>query len=167
MYLHTRNILYHLLPVVFWLLAIGVCVLYKIYFASSWLQFIPAIVGVLVWCVIARIKRYSSGVEQCFQVGLLIGLASYWLPTIVFLCIPVWIYLVYKHYFSFRLVCATLLGGAVVAIYASIAIGLGWLNTIPWLRFFAADLAHGWLPTGAVLLACLFSTIARRNLRER
>lgn len=167
MYLRTRNILYHLLPVVFWLLAIGVCVLYKIYFASSLLQFIPAIVGVLVWCVIARIKRHSSGVEECFQMGFLIGIASYWLPTIVFLCIPVWIYLVYKHYFSFRLLCATLLGGAVVAIYASIAIWLGWLNTIPWLRFFAADLAHGWIPTGAVLLACLFSTIARRNLRER
>jgi hypothetical protein len=35
------------------------------------------------------------------------------------------------------------------------------------LCFFAADLACGWIPTSAVLLACLFSTIARRNLRER
>lgn len=167
MHLRTRNILYHLLPIVFWLLAIGVCVLYKVYYGSDLFHFIPAVIGVLVWLIISRIKRHSSGVEECFQMGFLIGIASYWLPTIIFLCIPVWMYLVYKRLFSFRVLCATLLGLVVVAIYSSISIWMGWLDASPWLHFFAADLTYGWIPTGSVLLAYLFSTIARRNLRER
>ena len=76
------------------------------------------------------------------------------------------IYLIYQNLFSFRAFIATLIGYAVVAIWAAIFIVLGWIAN-PWAHFFATENAWGWIPTGAILLAWLASTIARQTLRVR
>ena len=94
------------------------------------------------------------------------GIASYWLPTVVFLTIPVWAYLIYQNLFSGRSFLATFLGYAVVAIWAAVFIFFGWIAN-PWAHFFAIENALGWIPSGAVLLAWLGSTIVRQTLRVR
>jgi len=172
---HTQNMLYHLLPVVFWLLAVvGTLVpvilhftLYTIHLSTNY-YWGYLVVALVLFCIvfIGRIKRHSSSVEQCFQIAILLGIASYWLPTVLFLTLAFWAYLIYQNLFSFRSFLASVLGFALVAVWAAIFIFLGWI-TNPWTAFFATENAWGWIPTGAFLLAWFASTIARQILRVR
>ena len=165
--------LYHLLPAVFWLLAIGgslVPVFLPLNFQLSTFNYycgywVAAIVLIII-VFIGNIKRHASSVEECFLMALLLGIASYWIPTVVFLTLPVWAYLIYQNLFSGRSVLATLLGYALIAIWAAVAILFGWIAN-PWAHFFALENALGWIPLGAILLAWLASTIVRQILRAR
>lgn len=165
--------LYHLLPAVFWLLAIGGSLVPALlpftfrlspfnYYSGYWVAAIMLIIIVFI----GNIKRHASSVEECFVMALLLGIASYWIPTVVFLTIPVWAYLIYRNLFSGRSLLATFLGYAVVAIWAAVFIFFGWIAN-PWAHFFALENALGWIPLGAILIAWLASTIVRQNLRER
>lgn len=169
----TQVILYHLLPAVFWLLAIGGSLVPALPSLNTKLSTLNYYCGYLVTAfvlivivIIGRLKRHTSSIEECFQMALLLGIASYWLPTVLFLTLAFWIYLIYQNLFSFRAFIATLIGYAVVAIWAAIFIVLGWIAN-PWAHFFATENAWGWIPTGAILLAWLASTIARQTLRVR
>lgn len=172
---HTQVILYHLLPALFWALAIGGSL--TTYFILPSLQggdggrlflfgYLVTALVLFVILIIGRIKRHSSSIEQCFQMAILLGVASYWLPTVLFLTVAFWTYLIYKNLFSFRSLVATLIGFVLVAIWAAIFVYVGWIAN-PWADFFAIENAWGWIPTGAILLAWLASTIARQNLRVR
>ena len=127
-----------------------------------------AVTALVLFCILilGRIKRHESSVEQCFEVAVLLGVASYWLPTVVFVAIPMIVYLYYRHLFDLHSFCALLIGFALVAIWAAIFLFFGWIAN-PWTDFWATENAWGWIPTGAVLLAWLASTIARQNLRVR
>lgn len=171
----TQNTLFHLLPVVFWLLAIGGALVpvilqftnYQLPITNNYYYgFLVAALVMLSIGIIACIKRHSNSVEECFQVSLLLGIASYWLPTVLFLIVPIWAYLIYQNLFSFRSFIATLFGLTVVAVWATVFIFLGWIAN-PWAAFFANENAWGWIPTGAILFAWMASTIARQNLRVR
>ena len=171
----TQNRLYHVLPVVFWLLAAagalvpGILRLTLPDFSvpsAYYLGFLVATLVMIIILFIGRIQRHTSSVEECLWVGLIIGVASYWLPTVVFLILPIWVYLIYQNLFSFRSFLATLIGLAVVAIYFFVGLRLGWL-TYSWTAFFSLDSLWGWIPTGAALIAWLTSTIARQTLRVR
>ena len=165
--------LYHLLPAVFWLLAIGGSLVPALlpftfhlspfnYYSGYWVAAIMLIIIVFI----GNIKRHASSVEECFVMALLLGIASYWIPTVVFLTVPVWAYLIYRNLFSGRSLLATLLGYTLVAIWASIFVLFGWIAN-PWEHFFALENALGWIPLGAILLAWLASTIVRQTLRVR
>ena len=125
------------------------------------------VVSVLVLLGILRlgwIKRHESAVEPCFQVAVLFGIAAYWLPTVVFVTIPVWFYLFYRHMFDMRVFLATLLGYGMVA---------AWLLVLAYLfpdTFILSPFTSHlflWIPAGSFLIAWLASAIARQNLRER
>ena len=171
----TQNRLYHLLPVVFWLLAIvGTLVPvflnftpYTLHLTSNYYWgYLVSLLVLLVILLIGRIKRHTSSVEECFQMALLLGIASYWLPTVLFLTLIVWGYLIFRNLFSLRSFFATLIGYSLVAIWAAGFILLGWIAN-PWADFFAKENALGWIPLGAILVAWLASTIARQILRVR
>ena len=167
--------LYHLLPVVFWLLAIGGTVVPIILSLSTnsfhlsalyYWGYLVAALMLLCFAIIGRIQRHSNSIEECFQIAVLIGIASYWLPTVLLVILPIWAYLIYHNIFNFRSFLSTLMGLILVAIWAFVFIYLGWIDA-PWLDFFAKENAWGWIPTGAIFLAWLASTIARRILRVR
>ena len=172
----TQNRVYHVLPVVFWLLAILGTLAPAVYFnfLSSAFHFPPnyfwgylvAAAVMLSVLIIGRIRRHQSSVEQCFLVAVLLGVASYWLPTVLFLILPIWIYLIYQNLFSLRSFSATFIGFGLVAVWAALFIRWGWID-IPWAHFFAKENAWGWIPTGAIIVAWFFSTIVRQNLRVR
>lgn len=172
---HTQVILYHLLPAIFWLLAIGGSIGFYFFQRSGlsenevngllWGFLVTALVLTCI-VIVKRIKRHESSVEQCFQVAILLGIASYWLPTVLFLTLPVWIYLIYRHLFNLRSFLATLIGYAFIAIWATIGVLMEWIAN-PWAAFFAKENALGWIPLGASLLAWMASTIAKQNLRVR
>jgi hypothetical protein len=166
----TQTLLYHLLPVVFWLLAIGgslVPLLPAFTFHLSPFTYLMgytvALIALICVAIISRIKRHTSSVEECFQVALLLGIAAYWLPSVVFLIIPIWFYLVYQNLFSLRSLFASLIGFAVVAIWYAVFYYLS-IFTFP--LSLSANL-YAWISTGAFLIAWLGTTIVRRNLRVR
>lgn len=173
----TQTLLYHLLPVAFWLLAIGVSVLplgllpHRVdmdadgSYSVLWGYLVPP-VCLLSALIIRRIPRHASSIEQCFQVAILLGIASYWLPSVLFLIIPVWIYLISRNIFSVRSFLSTLLGLALVAVWAAVFIFVGWIAN-PWADFFAIKSLWVWIPTGALLFAYIASTIVRQSLRVR
>ena len=167
----TQIRLYYALPAVFWLLAVVGSILpivlnTKLSTLNYYWGFLVTAIVLTCIVIVGRIKRHESSVEQCFQVAVLLGIASYWLPTVVFLTIPVWIYLIYRHLFNMRSFVATFLGYALVALWAVLAVFMEWIVN-PWAAFFAKENALGWIPLGAILLAWIASTIARQNLHVR
>lgn len=170
-----RKGLYYLLPVVFWLLAISIVVALpfviqitnpELHITNYWWGLIAMLAALISVMRIDFIPRHGDSIEPCFQVAMLLGIASYWLPSLVILIIPIWLYLIYQQLFNFRSFLSSLIGFSIVAVWAAIFIVLGWISN-PWLDFLSIENAYGWIPIGAVILAYIFSTIARRNLRER
>lgn len=157
--------LYHLLPIVFWLSAAGGIVLWVLFapFDFHPSALLPAALSLLAVWIISRIKRHTSSEEECFQVALLLGIAAYWMPSVLFLIIPVWGYLIYMNLLGWRSFFATLIGLAVVAIWAAV---------ISLVTPFAFPLSIDynlwvWVPTGSILVAWLASKIARHILQLR
>ena len=151
--------LYHLLPVVFWLSAIVGSILTYRHLSG----YIVMLVALLAVHIIHRIPRRAESVEQSFQIALLLGIASYWLPTVIFLIVPIWLYLIYQNIFSLRSFLATLIGLALVAVWVAVFSKLSTFN-------FQLQIGHNlsaWIPVGAFLFAYIASTIARQNLRVR
>ena len=160
----TQEILYHLLPVVFWLLAAGGMVLWEMYNVQfTMYNYIPGIVCLISALLLTHIKRHVNAVVPSFQVAVLLGIAAYWLPSVLFLILPVWIYLVYRHLFDLRTFTAMLIGFALVAIW----IAVGSIFQIVDFKFQISANLFVWIPTGIILLAWLGSTIVRQTLRVR
>ena len=160
----TQEILYHLLPVVFWLLAAGGMVLWEMYNVQfTMYNYIPGIVCLISALLLTHIKRHENAVVPSFQVAVLLGIAAYWLPSVLFLILPVWIYLVYRHLFDLRTFTAMLIGFALVAIW----IAVGNIFSIFNFQFSITNNLFVWIPTGIILLAWLGTTIVRQTLRVR
>ena len=166
----TQNILYHTLPIVFWLLAGLVCALTWFnshlsifHFQFSIIHYVPALLAWISVMIIHHIPRHTSAVEPCFRTALLLGIAAYWLPSIVFLIIPIWGYLVYRNLFNTRALYATLIGLATVAIWVAV---LSLFSIVDFPLSITKNL-WVWLPTGSLLFAYIASTISRQNLRVR
>ena len=128
--------------------------------------YIPAVLVMLCLFLLNRVRPHTTAVEASFQVASLLGIASYWLPSVVFLTIPIWIYLISRQLFNIRAFLATFIGYGFVAIWAALAVYMTWIPNV-WLHFFSIENAWGWIPTGASVIAWLASTIARQNLRVR
>ena len=141
--------------------------------SNYWWGFVPTSLILTVILVLQHIDRHEIAVWQSFLSSLLIAIASYWLPTILFMLIPVIAFLIHGNHFNMRAFTAMLLGIATIAIW-SLAFYLMKYYGIspfpfrfPWAHFFEAEQAWGWIPTGSFLLAWLASTIARETLRMR
>ena len=160
----TQNRLYHLLPVAAWLLAIGGMAIFAIYHLPFTIyDYVPAVLVLTGAILLRRIPRHGDSVEPCFVVALLLGVAAYWLPSVVFLMIPAWGYLIYRNLFGMRPFLASIIGLATVAIWVAVGNFLSLFT----FHFSIANNLFVWIPTGAVLFAWLTSTIVRQTLRER
>ena len=171
------TILSRVLPIVFWTLAVAGTVGVPFILESFnlqlstfnpnyWWGFAVTALVLFVIVIMERLDRHMIAISEAYASALLLGVASYWLPTVLFLILPVIGYLIYRNHFTLRSFSAILIGFATVAIWATVAIVLGWIGN-PWASFFAPEMAWGWIPLGAVLLAWLASTIVQQNLRVR
>ena len=126
-------------------------------------HFIPALAALLSVTIVRHIPRHTDSIQQCFQVAVFLGIASYWLPSVVFLIIPIWIYLIWKSIFNLRSFLATFIGLGLVAVWMVV---LEFLHLTHYTLHLAYNL-YAWFPTGAILLAWLGTTIVRQTLRVR
>lgn len=167
----TRTILRRSLPIVFWLLAVGGCIAVPLAFrlsvpANYWYGFIVGALLLGAILILKKVDRHTPSAEEIFITSILLSIASYWAPTVLFLLLPAWIFLLIRNAFNHKSILATLLGSGFVAIYAAILIYVGWID-FPWADFFSPDYLWAWIPASAMLLAWTASTIARLSLRER
>ncbi|MBQ9296871.1 MAG: hypothetical protein IJ204_06695 [Paludibacteraceae bacterium] len=174
----TQNILYHTLPVAIWLLAGVGCVLPRVFSPSLREQigvaayYVPAAWTFLAVFLIGRLRRHADSVEECFWMGLFLGLAGCWMPAAVLLLLPMWAYLEFQNIFSRRSLLSSLVGLGLVVIWVAVLVYLGIMQNPLSLgegqgvAFFAIR-PWAWIPTGCMLVAYMASTIARRNLRVR
>lgn len=174
---HDSQILSRVLPIVFWTVAVagsvGIPFLLtsfnlqlSTFNSSYWWGYAVTGLVLIIIVILQRIDRHMIAIGEAFVSALLLGIASYWLPTVLFLTIPALIYLIVRNHFTFRTLTAILLGYATVTVWAAVAIVMGWISN-PWTSFFAPEQAWGWIPLGAILLAWLASTIVRQTLRVR
>lgn len=176
----TRTILRRVLPIVFWLLAVGGCIAVPLILQNTlsqhstdflipnnyWWGFLVAAFVMLTIYVLSHIDRHKSSAQENFQMAVLLGVASYWLPTVLFLTIPCWIFIMTRFAFNFRAFLATVVGYTAVAIHAALCIYFGWIDNV-WAQFFSPSLLWGWIPVAAFFAAWLGTTIVRKSLRER
>lgn len=166
-----------MLPIVFWTLAVagsvGIPFLLSALEVQSpdfnenyWWGFAVSALVMAVIGILKKLDRHEIAIQESFGSALLLGIASYWLPSVLFLTITIIIYLVYRNHFSFRSFTALIIGFATVAIWATVAIVLGWIPN-NWAIFFSSSIAWGWIPLGSILLAWLGSTIVQQTLRVR
>lgn len=174
---HKATILSRVLPIVFWALAVagsvGIPFLLSALEVQSpdfnenyWWGFAVSALVMAVIGILKKLDRHEIAIQEAFSSSLLLGIASFWLPTVLFLTIPIIFFLVYRNHFSFRSFTAILIGFATVAIWATVAIVLGWIPN-NWAIFFSSSIAWGWIPLGSILLAWLGSTIVQQTLRVR
>ena len=168
---NQRILLRRLLPAIFWLLALGGSIATPFIFrlslpANYWWGFIPTAFVLLCIVIAQHIDRHEPYVSQMFQITVLLGIASYWLPTILFAIVPFYAYAIWKGKMNFRSFLAVLIALTMDALYATIFVYLGWIDN-SWVHFFEPDYAWGWIPVGAIFIAWLASTIVRQILRER
>ena len=126
-------------------------------------------VGALILLSIHALKgvdRHDPSAEEIFVTSILLSIASCWVPTVLFLIIPAWAFLIYVNAFSQKSMLATFLGCATVAVYVVILVYFGLIENV-WTDFFSPAYAWGWIPAGAMWLAWLLSTIVQQILRER
>lgn len=155
----TQTILYHLLPALFWLLAVGGSAL----FYHDWPGYIVTCFVLFCVLILGRLKPFTTVVEPAFQIALLLGAASYWMPSALFLILPVVVYLIFRRLFNLRVFLAILIGFAVVAIWLVV---LSQFSVLDY-SFSLTKNASGWIPIGAFITAWLASTIVRQTLRVR
>lgn len=155
----TQVTLYYLLPAIFWLLAVGGSAL----FYHDWPGYVVTSLVLFCILILGRIKPYTTVVEQSFQIALLLGVASYWMPSALFLIVPAVGFLLFRRLFNLRTFLALLIGFAVVAIWFAVLSRLSILDY----SFSLTKNALSWIPIGAFMAAWLASTIVRQNLRVR
>ena len=174
---HKATILSRVLPIVFWTLAVAGCVGIPFLLDSIGLQdptfnvnywwgFASTALVLFIIVILQRLDRHEIAIRDAYSTALLLGIASYWLPSVLFLIIPILFFLIARNHFNFRSFTAILIGFATVAIWATVAIYMGWIPN-NWARFFAPEMAWGWIPVGVILTAWLSSTIVRQTLRVR
>ena len=174
---HKATILSRVLPIVLWTLAVagsvGIPFLlnsldlqFAGFNANYWWGFASTALVLFIIVILQRLDRHEIAIIDAYSSSLLLGIASYWVPTALYLIIPIMIFLIYRNHFNFRSLMAILIGFATVAIWAAVAIYMGWISNT-WAYFFAPELAWGWIPIGSILLAWLSSTIVRQSLRVR
>ena len=160
------------LPIVFWTVGIGGSLVPAFVLGFTGLNsnyywgYAVAALLLMVIAIFSRIKRHDTCEVQCFWLGLTLAVASYWMPTVLFFVLPFWIVLISRNVFTVRAIVATLVGVGFVAIYAAIAVWLGWITNV-WASFFSPDYLWAGIPVGAILSAWLDSTIAKKTIRVR
>ena len=128
--------------------------------------FLPSVLVLLATLRLDAVKRHHSAVEPAFQMAVLLGIASYWLPTVVLLVFPAWIYLAFRNLTEWRAVWATLIGLALVAVWVAVFVFLGIIE-MPSLEGRAGVGFLSWIPVGALLIAYIASAVVRHNLCVR
>lgn len=99
----------------------------------------------------------ASAAEETFLASILIGLMSYFLPTLLFSLVLVYIILARRQSFDGKAFLASLIGMLLVALYAGIAIWFGKIDFV-WADFFSTATLTRWFPLALMILSILLNS---------
>ena len=114
----------------------------------------------LVLLVFQNIDRHQfrSAAEHTFLMTLLLGIASYWLPSVLLLILPIVAMLIFRNTFDWQALFAIFIALIVVSIYAGIAYWLGWIEPV-WLHGFEIPYLTRWIPIVAVSSSAIITIL--------
>lgn len=121
---------------------------------SCWQGQLVGLGLILAYLTLNQVNRHlnSSASEETFLATLLIGIVSYWLPSVLCSLLLVIILLILRKSFDGRSFLAIFIGLLLVAIYMGLFIYLGWIDRV-WSQFFAPDTLNNWIPIGMIVFS--------------
>ncbi|MCQ2345482.1 MAG: hypothetical protein MJZ82_01795 [Paludibacteraceae bacterium] len=111
-------------------------------------------------------KHQETAPEPAFICGFLIGVASFWLPSILFLMPLVYIVLIHRQSLDLRTLFAGLLGVGIVIFYYYLLVNCGWIKWGHRTFFRLGDLLTMIAPL-IVIISILTITILRQRRHRR
>lgn len=124
------------------------------------------LVGLAVSILFSVEKHQDAAPEEAFLASLLAGIASWWLPSLLFLLPFQYMFLQYRRAFDGRTFSASLMGLSVVALYAGLAIWQQWIP-LSWYPFFRFSDLWTMVPTLLLLTIVIVLTNVQQDRRVR
>ena len=124
------------------------------------------LVGLAISILFSVQKHQDSAPEEAFLASLIGGIASWWLPSLLFLLPFQYLFLQYRRAFDGRTFSASLMGLAAVALYAGLAVWQQWLP-LSWYPFFRFSDLWTMVPTLLLLTIVLVLTNVQQDRRGR
>lgn len=122
--------------------------------ALLWGLIPAALIGLAISVLFKVEKHQDAAPSEAFLSSMLGGIASWWLPSVLFLVPFQYFFLAYRRALDARTVSASVMGFAVVALYAGLAIWQAWIP-VSWYPFFRFSDLWTMVPT-VLLLAVVF-----------
>lgn len=128
---------------------------------------IPAVLIALAIRVLFSVEKHQdSAPEEAFIASLLGGVASWWLPSLLFLLPFEYLFLLRRRALDGRTFSGSLMALLVVAIYAALAIWQEWIP-LSWYPFFRLSDLWTMVPILLILIVIFVVTNVQQNRRVR
>lgn len=111
-------------------------------------------------------KHQDSAPQEAFLATLFCAVASWWLPSLLFLLPFSYLFLNYRRAFDRRTFSASVMALVVAALYASIAIWQAWIP-MSWYPFFRLSDLWTMIPTVLLLVVVIVITNVQSDRRAR
>ena len=128
---------------------------------------IPAVLIALAIRVLFSVEKHQdSAPEEAFIASLFGGVASWWLPSLLFLLPFEYLFLLHRRALDGRTFSGSLMALLVVAIYAALAIWQEWIP-LSWYPFFRMSDLWTMVPILLILIVIFVVTNVQQNRRVR
>lgn len=111
-------------------------------------------------------KHQDSAPGEAFSSTIILAIASWWLPSLLFLLPFSYLFLNYRRAFDRRTFSASVMALVVAALYASIAIWQAWIP-MSWYPFFRLSDLWTMIPTVLLLVVVIVITNIQSDRRVR
>ncbi len=120
---NVTNLPSSFVPTSYWLLCSALPFLH-----TCWQGQLAVLGAQLTYLILLRIDYQHQPLEEAFLSTLLLCCTSLLAPEMLFVVPGVWLYMLYRHVITWRVLAASLIGAATFALYYAIAVFLGWIN---------------------------------------
>lgn len=121
---------------------------------TCWQGQVAVLGAQLTYLILLRIDYQHQPLEQAFLSTLILCCTSLAVPEIVVVIPVIWLYMLYRHVITWRVLAASLIGMATFALYYAIAVFFGWLD-LAGTEWFSLSHLPMWLAVLQMILAAI------------
>lgn len=146
---NVTNLPSSFVPTSYWLLCSALPFLH-----TCWQGQLAVLGAQLTYLILLRIDYQHQPLEEAFLSTLLLCCTSLLAPEMLLVVPGVWLYMLYRHVITWRVLAASLIGAATFALYYAIAVYLHWIDfaAVEWF-----SLSH--LPVWLTLVQMILSSV--------
>lgn len=121
---------------------------------TCWQGQVAVLGAQLTYLILLRIDYQHQPLEQAFLSTLVLCCTSLAVPETVVIIPVVWLYMLYRHVITWRVLAASLIGMATFALYYAIAVFFGWIDLAA-TEWFSLSHLSMWLAVVQMILAAI------------